>query len=528
VRRELTGIFLQPPANNAALNQLARGFNLTPPQTTTDPSQLLAQQLGIATNGLTFSGRPGQRVVFGSSLALRHTLSGDHSSITFGAQSELLRKWIIAIAFELNRDWTYDGLDDSSFDITEENLTGGVTAVTDLGSLYLRQTVGRIALQGDFPDRRDSTRLIFFHAFDPHPPVNQFPVSPQLRYRVTPQFKTLPPPAPLELDLTLPIASAPAQTPTLVSAGFALTPYQASSDYSSTQPRSRALWLEFDGPPLDPQDGYFARVLAYGIDPLLASQAAGREQPEEPPLGVDPEPIRAIAPGASIDTAGLDAMTPLIQSKLSNKHYLLPLPPEITEDSALLFGFWTYELRVGHHLDPNTGEPVWSTAQARFGRPLRATGVQHPAPQLRCQAIRTVTGSGEKVIEAIAPFATPILDGRILFREVPASRLWILMYTQVLQADGAGYRNLLIDRKPATVKVLASDTNPIGVATFPEAEVTTLLAEYTLPVNSPLSVLAVELLPGPIESNLPDPLGSELGLQRILRTSPLVKVAETC
>jgi hypothetical protein len=101
----------------------------------------------------------------------------------------LLRKWIIAIAFELNRDWTYDGLDDSSFDITEENLTGGVTAVTDLGSLYLRQTVGRIALQGDFPDRRDSTRLIFFHAFDPHPPVNQFPVSPQLRYRVTPNSK---------------------------------------------------------------------------------------------------------------------------------------------------------------------------------------------------------------------------------------------------------------------------------------------------------------------------------------------------
>jgi hypothetical protein len=330
------------------------------------------------------------------------------------------------------------------------------------------------------------------------------------------------------LELTLPIASAHAQTPTLVSAGFALTPYQASSDYSSTQPRSRALWLEFGEPPLDPQDGYFARVLAYGIDPLLASEAAGGAQPQEPPLGVDPEPIRAIAPGASIDTAGLDAMTPLIASKFSNKHYLLPLPPGITEDSAQLFGFWTYELRVGHYLDPNTGEPVWSTAQARFGRPLHATGVQHPAPQLRCQAIRTVTGLGAKVIEAIAPFATPVLNGRVLFREVPASRLWVLMYTQVQQADGAGYRNLLIDRKPAVLQNPASDTNPIGVATFAEAEVTALLAKYTLPTNSPLSVLAVELLPAPIESNLPDPLGNELGLQRILRTSPLVKVADTC
>ena len=95
------------------------------------------------------------------------------------------------------------------------------------------------------------------------------------------------------------------------------------------------------------------------------------------------------------------------------------------------------------------------------------------------------------------------------------------------QADGAGYRNLLIDRKPAMLRESASD-NPIGVATFPEAEVATLLAEYTLPANSPLSVLAVELLPAPVDSDLPDPLGSQLGLQRILRTSPLVKVAETC
>jgi hypothetical protein len=345
---------------------------------------------------------------------------------------------------------------------------------------------------------------------------------------VTPQFTSLSLPVPLELDLTLPIASAPAQTPALVAAGFALTPYQASSDYSSTQPRSRALWLEFDAPPLDPRDGYFARVLAYGIDPLLASQTAGAAEPQEPPLGVDPEPIRAIAPGASIDTAGLDAMTPLIQSKLSSKHYLLPLPPGMTEDSAQLFGFWTYELRVGHYLDPNTRKPVWSTAQARFGRPLRVTGVQHPAPQLRCQAIRTITGSGEKIIAAIAPFATPVLNGRVLFRQIPASRLWVLMYTQVLQADGAGYRNLLIDRKPAVWEEPMSATNPIGVATFPEAEITTLLAEYTLAPNSPLSVLAVELLPAPNESELPDPLGSSLGLQRILRTSPLVKVAERC
>ena len=136
---------------------------------------------------------------------------------------------------------------------------------------------------------------------------------------------------------------------------------------SSSTISSRALWLEFDGRPLDPQDGYFPRVLAYGIDPLLGSEVAGNLQPLERTLGVESVPIRAIAPGASVDTAGLGAMTPLIQSKLSNKHYLLPLPAGIIDDSAQLFGFWTYELRVGHYPDPNTSEPVWPPRRPALG-----------------------------------------------------------------------------------------------------------------------------------------------------------------
>ncbi len=268
-------------------------------------------------------------------------------------------------------------------------------------------------------------------------------------------------------------------------------------------------------------------MLAYGIDPLLSSELAGEGQPQEPPLGIDPEPIRVIASGASIDTAGLDAMTPLIQSTNSKRHFLLPLPPGISADSAELFGFWTYELRVGHYLDPASKQPVWSTAQARFGRPLRVTGVQHPAPQLRCHAVRTIAG-GNKTITASAPFATPVLNGRVLFREVPTSRLWMLMYTQVLEADGASYRNVLVARKPALQTQTVNRTNPIGIATFTNDEVETVLKSYTLPVTSPLSVLAVELLPAPDGPDLVDPLGAQLGNQRILRTSPLVKVADTC
>ena len=59
--------------------------------------------------------------------------------------------------------------------------------------------------------------------------------------------------------------------------------------------------------------------------------------------------------------------------------FLLPLPPGAPEHDARLFGLWTYEFRFGHK-DP------WSLAHARDSRPLRVTGVQHPAPELPCVA----------------------------------------------------------------------------------------------------------------------------------------------
>ena len=66
--------------------------------------QLLAQQLGLAQNGLTLTGQPGQRTVFGASGALRHTATADGGSITFANQAELLEHWIVAITLQLERD----------------------------------------------------------------------------------------------------------------------------------------------------------------------------------------------------------------------------------------------------------------------------------------------------------------------------------------------------------------------------------------------------------------------------------------
>jgi hypothetical protein len=76
-----------------------------------------------------------------------------------------------------------------------------------------------------------------------------------------------------ETALTLPVATAPASTAELASAGYALSAYAPFDDYSATQKRSRRLWLELKAAPAD-GDTLFARVLAYAPDPLLYVDAA--------------------------------------------------------------------------------------------------------------------------------------------------------------------------------------------------------------------------------------------------------------
>jgi hypothetical protein len=48
-----------------------------------------------------------------------------------------------------------------------------------------------------------------------------------------------------------------------------------------------------------------------------------------------------------------------------------------------------------------------------------------------------------------------------------------------------------------------------------------------LPENTPITALAVELLPEP-NGSFADPLGGDLGEVRILRTSPLAPVEKSC
>jgi len=265
----------------------------------------------------------------------------------------------------------------------------------------------------------------------------------------------------------------------------------------------------------------------YATCPTLFCRGSPTVCPEEgePPLPVDPEWIRSVVRGQSDDRAGLSAMQLLAPSD-SPLHYLLPLPAGVDENSPELFGFYTYEVRCGHLKG-------WSTAQGRFGAPLRVTGVQHPAPGLTCAVGRTQGG-----VTVSAPFAAAVWDGRNTQAIPPSTSIWVLLYAQAEQVDSADFRNVLLARKPARwnrkgdfgrnfgeFQAIRASTE-YGTATFSDAEIRAALRALTFRNDASISVLAIELLPETEER--PDPVGADLGSQRILRTSPLTPVPAIC
>jgi hypothetical protein len=485
-----------------------------------DAAERLAQQVGLAVSGLDFSGRPGTRTVMAASKFLRHTVSGDFSSLTLANRDELLQHWVVVVRFDLARDWTWDGLADEG--ITVERSDAG-----EIGRIQVPRTAPASALAaGDESQRRELTHLVFLDAVSPQPAAGEFPSEITVSYRLRPALtgkaaaKVAEPP-----ELRLPVAANPAQIPRLASAGIALSPYVAADDYSSTEPRRRALWIELGEPVADPADGLFARVLAYAPDPLLDPSVRLPDIADRPPLAVPDEAIRVIAPGQSRDDAGLAAMTRLTPAVGSNRHFLLPLPEGVDASSPLLFGLWTYELRVGH-------ADEWSTAQARFGRPLQVSGVQHPAPTLSCAAGRIAPDP--KGILVTAPLATSVAaDGKRL--GAPGRNLTsmhFLLYAQARQADRLAWRNILLltqaETRPAPpIRKPPTARDYVTLTFFAERSVTAALQALRLPLDSPLSVIAVEMMPQGTDPRAA-PLSDNLGYVRILRTSPLTPVRDVC
>lgn len=524
--------------------------------------QRLATQIDVDYKGMTLMGKQGERIQFGCSNRLRHTLAPDGSSLTFSTKDDLINHWLCVLSFEIERDWTWDGLSESGVTIHRKKQFTG-EAVTqefaDVGAVRLIKTATRIATKK--PDR-SYTRIVFIDAVEPKkdvtkPALHQFPNTIDLSYVVKPHFINSVMPAAsdeesVERECLLPVTNVPKQVPKIVAAGIALSPYQHNPKYSETAVRERYLWFEFEEPIADPNDTYFARVLAYAPDPLLTFPNPDQVEviPEDPPLAISPELIRVVTAESINDNAGIDAMQEMMAEtpdpahpmvKLSPVHFLLPLPPGLHGESNDLFGFFTYELRVGHT------DRIWSTAQGRFGHPMRVSGVQHPAPPLKCLVDRTPKG-----IKVTTQYATAVFSGKNVTSKPPKTEIWCMLYAQVKQADGHMNRNILLSElkldlvqpKQDTFKVMLTsmvgfnlDAPATGVNGWTEAEIRQMLADFRLAQTTGLSVLAVEMMPRYDQyflfSNVnPDtsirPLSLQLGQYRILRTSRLVAAPEIC
>lgn len=574
---ELQALYLKPDPIPTA-KQITLGARLRKRSEYDQPDVVkrLADSLGLASKGLTLMAKKGERVAFGCSARIRHTLAPDGSSITFATKADLYYHWVTCLSYQLNRDWSWDGHQDVAFVIQRKHRfrrepKKEVRINEYLDDIELKHTVSFEALQPDnFDDvNRDYTRIIYIDALEPKNERTQ-PASSQLRlpdelwaeYTLVPKMKKgHADPGSLTTDLLkLPTVLNPAQTPKVVSVGLAFSPYERTEDYSQSEARRRFLWVEFEEAIQNPDDTYFCRMLANAPDQLISNNDFDLfETPEEASLSLDPEVVRRIIPGQSDDKSGIDAMQMMVKSTDSDKHYLLPIPPGMHPESPEMFGFFTYEFRVGHahfidreaedeELESQTftsvqdfevigGTPkgnLWSTAQGRFGREQRVTGMQHPVPTLLCSLNRN-----ENHMYVSAPFAKAVFKGKNVTSKPPRTSLWTLLYAQVHQADGLDYRNILLAERrmsvdvqvntdpkklkeinqlrettyfqpalpdyqkgifkvthqlsKATLLAYLKETHPVGTAVFTSQEIAGYLIDLGLPEDSPLSVLVVEV-----------------------------------
>ena len=636
---ELQGIYLRPDPVNVTANPALKNRGGDNQPGMPDIVQRLAKQLDVECKGLTLTARNGERLVFWCSSMLRHTMAPDNSSITFAGKNELPGHWLVCTSLVVNRDWSWDGLETSSMIIDRRHCRGKegdldkiTSSYVTIGDVDMRKTASFQAIQqgDDNMVHREKTRILLIDVIDQKPVDNPaiFPDTDEVQYRIKPclirdEAGNLPAmDDPYETHiLKLPVTVNPAQTPRILSAGIALSPFNRNVTYSQTEARKRFLWLEFEEAPENPEDDIFCRTTAYAPDQLLSNNDPGlMAKPNDSPLPVDPEYIRVVTPFSGTDFAGLNAMQKMEKSLDAGRHfYLLPTPPGLHPESPELFGMFTYEFRYGH------SDRIWSTAQGRFGRVLEVAGLQHPAPTLLCMVQRD-----ENRITASAPYAKAVFKGKNVTSKPPRTSLWCLLYAQVKQADGLDYRNILLDEiemKPRPLRtyykaldgrileeekkgnkeqvallvaekremsqliLVEREGGPAAFGSWFNEDVAAHLELYGLPPNSPLSILCVEVFgqitnirehitaytEGPYEGNTDvqkqqlrrdldrmkaglvqevtndysqelagelhgsfygientvsrpsaDPLKKELGLYRILRTSPLTEVPFVC
>ncbi|MCC7523497.1 MAG: hypothetical protein IT250_01675 [Chitinophagaceae bacterium] len=481
---ELQGLYLQPDPEFVRKGIVGRFFFFNS-ETSVQPDIMhrLSQQLGVKANGLTLVSEKGERVVFGCNNKIRHHLAPDGSSITFSSKGDLCNHWLGCLVYRINRDWAWDALEDTAFTISRnkkftKDAPEEAEILANIGDIELKHSSSFESLQSDVFGNvnRNGTTIIFIDAIEPKSSLLnpggrlRFPDTIDVQYTITPNFKPgHGQPAPIQPELiVLPSTIIPSQVPKIASVGIAFSPYIKADKYQFTEARQRYLWVELESPVENPADTLFCRVLHYAPDQLIGNNRQMtelfRETEEDPPLPIDPEYIRMITPGQTDDMAGLSAMQPMEKARDEDDiHYLLPLPPGLHPESQELFGFFTYEFRIGHGhwSDGQQGkENLWSTAQGRFGRPLVVAGMQHPAPTLLCNVNR----DKDKVF-VTAPYAKAVWKGKNVTSDPPRTQLHCVLYAQVQQADRLEHRNILLDEKLMTlVKPPVVGTVDSGVA----------------------------------------------------------------
>lgn len=487
----------------------------------------LASALDLVADGPMLMGQAGERIAFGCA-GLGHHLAPDASSIELADAAELAGQWINAVQVVVDRDWTWRGAGSPTLVVSRTvslpDAAGAPGETVDVGTIELMNSVN---VQATRKPERSFTRLVFIDALPPRMGPDGFPYEMAVTYKVRLRLEGGTSVA-QETATRLPVVTPPTQVPKVVSAGIALTPYGRDAGYASTDSRTKRLWIEFDRPLADARDAWFVKPLTSTPDPMLlpgSEPVADPQVVEGVPL--DPELVRVITPGQVQDLAGLSTMQRLEPSPTSNRHFLVPLPPNTDPGSPELFSFFTYEIRAGHDRGP-AADPLWSTAQGRFGEALVLEGVQHPAPELSCSVFVGPSGS----VQVRAPYAAPHVGLRRVLPNPPNTEIWAVLYAQVVQADASTRRNVQIDlrklrivrsHQPRNTAMLAVE----GEARWSGAEVKAALELAGLPEDSPLSALAIEVLPEP-NGGFDDPLGGDLGQVRILRTSPLVAVERDC
>lgn len=494
-----------------------------------DPSSALlarlASALDLVTDGLALMGQAGERVALGCA-GLTHYAAPDASSLEFSDPAELAGQWINAVQIVIDRDWTWRGAGSPSLAVARTvsllGATGSVSQTVDVGTIELMNAVNNQATR-----TADSsfTRMIFLDALSPRMGVDGFPYEMSVQYAVRLRLEGGGS-VPQSVQTRLPIVNPPAQLPRIVAAGIALTPYERDTEYAATGSRTKRLWFEFAEPLADLRDAYFVKAIASTPDPMLLP---GSEPVADPAtlegVPLDPELVRVVTPGQAQDLSGLATMQRLEPSSSSKVHFLVPLPPNTDAGSPELFSFYTYEIRVGHDEGP-AADPLWSTAQGRFGESLVLEGVQHPAPELTCSVIAEPLGA----IRVRAPYATPFVGLRRVLPTPPNTEIWAVLYARVMQADATTRRNVQIDLRRLQIPRRQEESTPLliqGEARWSGDEVDAALVRAGLPRLGEISALAVELLPEP-NGSFANPLAGDLGQVRIIRTSPLSAVARDC